>query len=296
MADLTYISVVSPSETALKKLSGADIAVYGCKKRGAEFIFGVKDKDIQKVFAIFKKPCYNIRTEKKSVRGRFLSALALRAGAAFGALAFAVAAYAAGFFVLRIEVTGSGDYLAPLVKEIVEAEGAGIGKPFSALNAPVAAGRILSLPGVVFCDLKKQGSVLVVDVEAESGAESGAVMGPLKADRSGVVSNIVAICGVPAVAAGTAVKKGDILIEAKCAVGEDFMPCLAVGYAELECSQKAEYFVEDDSEESIKRAYASLLLGDDGIIEARHSLREAEGGFSVVMEIKYLHRISINLT
>lgn len=50
--NLTVISIISTAEGALRKLKKADIAAYDCKKQGAEFIFGVKDKDTRKVFAL----------------------------------------------------------------------------------------------------------------------------------------------------------------------------------------------------------------------------------------------------
>ena len=60
------ISIVSTAEGALRKLKKAGIAVFNCKKEGASFVFEVKDKDTQKVFAIFDKPCYNVTVVKRS--------------------------------------------------------------------------------------------------------------------------------------------------------------------------------------------------------------------------------------
>ena len=104
---LTEISVVATAEAALKRLKKAGIAAYACKKRGAYFIFCVKDKDIEKAFAIFDKPCYNICVVKNSVRRRFLSLAKLRAGLFVGAAAFVALAVFANTFVLKIEDTSA---------------------------------------------------------------------------------------------------------------------------------------------------------------------------------------------
>ena len=72
--------------------------------------------------------------------------------------------------------------------------------------------------------------------------------------------------------------------------------CLAVGYAEIECSHTAEYIAPDDSEKSIKEAYASLLLDGEEILSKKHSVSPTDGGVRIIMEVKYLHRISINLS
>ena len=294
MKNLTEINITSPAETALKKLQRANIAVYDCKKRGAEFIFCVKDKDIKKVFAIFAKPCYNVRVGRASLKNRLLGGLILRAGLVAGALIFAVAAYISGFFILKIEVGGSGGYLESVVCRIAREEGASLLKPFSSFDSPVAAGRILSLPGVTFCNISRRGSVLVIDVETEEPFK--AVHAPLVSDVSGRVRKIVAICGTAAVEAGAKVSAGDILIYAGAQAGEEWIEGIAAGFAEIECSATAEYFAPDASDKSIAAAYASLGLQYGDIISKKHSVLPSDGGVRIIMEIEYLHKISINLT
>ena len=295
MTELTRISIVSTAESALKKLQRAQIPVYNCKKEGANFIFCVKDKDIKKVFAIFAKPCYNICIESASRKNRFLKNLVLRAGLIVGAIIFVVAAFISDYYVLKIEVNGSGDYLESIVREIVTEEGAGEWKPFSALDKPVACGRILSLPQVTFCNIQKRGSVLVIDVEVDEAYTESAVREPLVSDVSGTVKNIVAICGTAAVIPGDTVSRGDVLIYANMQVGEDTVESIAVGYAEIECLRTGEYLAPDDSEESIKEAYASLFIEEE-IISASHKLSPVDGGVRIELSVTYLHRISINLT
>ena len=296
MTDLTQISITSTAENAVRKLQRAEIAVYNCKKKGANFIFCVKDKDVKKVFAIFAKPCYNIVTERKSPRKRFLRNLALRAGLVAGAVIFTLAAFFSDYYVLKIEVGGSGAYLQSIVREIVAEEGAGEWKPYKSLDKPVATGRILALPQVTFCNIQKRGSVLVIDVEVDESHTDSVVRAPLKSDVSGKVVNIVAICGTPAVQAGDFVSSGDILIYASILSGEQTVESIAVGYAEIECSSTAEYVAPDDSEKSIKDAYASLLLGGDEIISATHNLSPVDGGVRIELSVTYLHKISINLS
>ncbi len=296
MTDLARISIISAAPPALKKLQKAEIAVYDCKKRGASFIFCVKDKDIKKVFAIFAKPCYNITMERKSAKNRLLGGLFLRAGLVLGALVFAVAAYLSNYFILGIRVEGSGEYLKSVVRKIVEEEGASEWKPFSAFDKPVAAGRILAIPEVTFCNLSRRGSVLVIDVEVEHSVSDRLVREPLVSDVSGTVRRVVAICGTAAVAEGATVSAGDALIYAGAQAGEKWIEGIAAGFAEIECSGKYEYFAPDDTERSIREAYASLKLEAETIISKSHTVKPEEGGVRVIMEIKYLHKISINLT
>lgn len=293
---LTEISVVSTAETALRKLKKAQIAAYSCKKRGAYFIFRVKDKDIEKVFAIFDKPCYNITVAKNSAKRRFLSFAKLRAGLFAGAAAFVALALFANTYVLKIEVSGSGSYLEADVRQIVYDEGAKVCRPFSSLNKAVATGRILALPQVTFCNIEKRGSVLIIDVQVDEEHFGEVNAQALVSDVNGVVRNIVAVCGTAAVSVGDTVKKGDTLIDAHMLSGEESISCIAAGYAEIECARTAEFFAAEESEENLKLAYASVLIENEEILKRKHSVKPCDGGVIYVIDFSYIHKISINLT
>lgn len=296
MTDLTVLSVTSTAETALLKLKKAQIAVFSCKKRGVEFIFSVKDKDIEKVFAIFANPCYNIKAVRKSAKKRALGFIKLRAGLFVGAAAFIALAALSDFYMLRIEVGGSGSYLEPEVRRIVLSEGAGSFRPYSAFNSSRATGRILALPQVTFCNISRKGSVLSVDVRVDPEYSGGSLRENLVSDRAGKVKRVAAICGTAAVKEGDAVEKGDILIFAYTLAGEQKTDCIAAGYVELECSGSSDYFAKSESESELKAAYASLLIEDGKIISKSHTVKPVSGGVVYVLNYSYLHTISINLT
>lgn len=296
MKGLNKISVVSTAESALKKLKRASIPVFDCEKRGADFIFCIKDKHMKKVFAIFQKPCYNIRTEKLSPRGKLADLLVLRAGLIAGAAAFVLAAFISNSYILKIEIGGNGKYLDSEIRSIVLSEGAKEGKPFSAFNTSLATGKILALPQVVFCNIQKKGSTLLIDVRVDEETTGYVTRSPLVSDRKGVVENIVAICGTPAISVGARVNSGDILIFAHNIVGEEKISCLAVGYADLRCTGTAQYFAERDDEASRKEAFASVKIEGEEISSRLLKVLPAEGGVLFEIEYDYLHRVSINLT
>ena len=257
---MAEISVVATAESALKKLKKAEVAVFDCKKRGAEFVFKVKTADVEKVFAIFGKACYNINKVKKPLSERVSSFFKLRAGLVAGAALFAALAVVSNSFILKIEVSGSGKYLEPEVRRIVLDEGAGEFKPFSSLNVSVATGRILALPQVTFCNIEKHGSVLTVD------------------------------------AAGDGVKKGDVLIYAHMLAGDERVSCIAAGYAEILCKGTREFFATEESEENLKAAYASLLIDEESFVERTYKVKPTTDGIIYVMDFTYLHKLSINLS
>lgn len=295
LTDYTRISVTSTAESALKKLKKAEIPVFDCKKQGLEFVFAVKDKDVKKVFAIFQKPCYNVRAKALSPRKRVLAALSRRAGLIFGALAAVVAIMIADCHILRVEVGGSGSYLAPEVERIVALEGGRTFGTFSSLNYAKATGRILALPQVTFCHIEKRGSVLHIDVRTENGASVKAEYSPLVSDADGTVKTLAAVCGTAAVEEGQSVKRGDVLIYPYIETEKGQIPCFAAGFAEIECKRQAEYFAETDSEESLRQAYASLLLETENVIERSYKVKPTADGVVYVIDFTYLHKVSINL-
>ena len=295
MTDITRVCVTSTAETALKKLKKAEISVYDCRKDGASFIFGVKDKQLKKVFAIFSNPCYNIRVTGSSGRTRLFRRAATRAGLIAGAFVFITAAAVSNSFVFKISVSGSGAYLSPEVKRIIYESGA---KEFSTCNrfdAPAATGKILALPQVTFCNIEKRGSILRVDVQVDEEHGGAVNPSPLVSDRDGTVKNIVAVCGTAQFAVGDKVKKGDVLISNTVTVGEEQTKSLAAGYAEIECSGKAEYFAESESDENLKSAYSSVLLEADKVLTRSHTVKPTDGGVIYVIEFTYLHKLSINI-
>lgn len=296
MTDLTGIKIVGTAESALKKLKKAGIGVYNCKKDGACFIFFVKDKDIEKAFAIFDKPCYNIKVHKKSKIKRALSLIALRAGLIAGAVLFTLLAVLSDFYILKIEVSGSGSYLSPEVRRIVSDEGAREFGRYSLFNTSTATGKILALPQVTFCNIYKKGSVLIVDVQVDPENYNSVNVKPLISDVDGIVRNIVAICGTAAVSVGDEVRKGDTLINAFNTDGENVTNCIAVGYAEIESRRSFEYFAESESDESLKEAYSSLLLEDENILEKKYAVKPTDGGVLYVIDCVFLHKVSINLS
>lgn len=294
--NMAEISVVSTAEGALKKLKKAQIAVFDCKKRGAEFVFKVKTADVEKVFAIFDKACYNISEIKKPLSARVSSFFKLRAGLVAGALLFAAVAVLSNSFILKIEVSGSGKYLEQEVRRIVLDEGAGEFKPFASLNFSAATGRILALPQVTFCNIERRGSVLAVDVQTDEEHYGTADLKELVCDCAGTVKNIVAICGTAAVAAGDGVKKGDVLIYAHMLAGDKQVGCIAAGYAEILCRDTREFFAAEESEENLKAAYASLLIDEEDLIERSYKVKPTTDGIIYVMDFTYLHKLSINLS
>ncbi len=109
MNNIVEFQVTATLETALKKLSKANIAVYKLKKRSSRVQFGVRQEYIEKVFAIFSHPCYNTVIVKKSGVERLKIFVKRRFGLLVGGALFGAEAVISGNAVLKIKVGGSGD-------------------------------------------------------------------------------------------------------------------------------------------------------------------------------------------
>jgi hypothetical protein len=101
-SDVATLKITSSVQTALLKLKRAKLTVYDCQKQGASFIFCVKDKDIEKVFAIFKNPCYNITVLQRSKKFRLLNNIVMRFGLVIGCALFVFLSALSNTFVLKI--------------------------------------------------------------------------------------------------------------------------------------------------------------------------------------------------
>ena len=295
MNNLTCISVNATTEVAIRKLKKENIPLFNCKTEGAKFIFYVKDEHVKKVFVIFAKPCYNIKVVYESKRKRFVKALVNRVGLIVGAVVFLIAAVYSNSLVFKISVVGSGSYLSAEAKRIVYEMGV---KEFSSCRTfdyPAATGKILSLPQVTFCNIAKRGSILEIDIEVDDEHYESISNGDLVSDRSGTIKKVVTICGTAATAEGAVVKAGDVLIGAYTLVNEEYLPSIACGYVELECSGRAEYPADCESEENLKNALASVNLQAEEILTRTATATASDGGVVYIIDFTYLHKLSINL-
>lgn len=295
MADLVLVRVSAPPETAIKKLARAKIAAFRLKKQGVHTTFWVGYKTLEKVFAIFAHPCYNVCVIKYgAVRSAFARAAA-RAGALVGAAAFVAVVVAAQRFVFRIDVTGSGAHLAPQVVAILSGEGISVGRPCGKVSPSVTA-RIMALPAVTFCSVQKRGTAVIVDVECGSGGISPSPRVPLLSPVSGVVERLVALCGTPRAEEGQSVSVGDELISPCYAgpSGEEY-PCLCAGYAHIRVRASICVAAEEESDSGLAAALAAAELYAEGAEVLSHRVRAVSQGVVYQVDFTYIYTASINM-
>ena len=283
-------------ETALKKLSKANIAVFKLKKRDLKVYFSVREEYEQKVFAIFSHPCYNICIRRKSAKKRLKEFLGKRFGLLVGAAAFIAVCVLANSFVLKIEVVGSGSYLSSQIVAAAEECGAKRGTLCTALDKPLLTSRILALPNVTFCSVQKKGSFLVIEVQTENQDWQFTDKKSLVSDCEGEIYSIVALSGTAEKSQGEKVSVGETLIGAyRLTESGESQPALAVGFVKIKRSGSLTLFFDSESEENKAAALAATALYSESVLEKSFKVSPCEGGVNYDVTFTYISTLTINM-
>lgn len=296
MKNLTRVRVTATVETVIKKLSKAQIRVFNVEKKGAYTHFFVGHNYVEKVFAIFSHPCYNIAITKISPVQSLVQRLCWRIGAAVGCGLFFATVIFSQFCVFKIQVVGSGDYLAPQVEAILASCGVRAGSVFPEKDFSEAEAKVMALPSVTFCSFSKRGFVVVADVECNEEDDRTANYSPLRSDVGGEVVKIISVCGTPLVSVGDKVGRGDELIGAYY-VAEDGQEnsCLCVGYAVISVSASVLSRAESESDEALENAFAATrLYGEDSEVLS-YTVKTTSEGVIYTVDFTYLHTVSVNM-
>ena len=240
---------------AVEKLSRAGIEVFSARLNEKNSItLQVNRKDLQKVFAILRGSCYNIKKVRPRGVSRAIAVAVKRAGLLAGALAFVLGTLLFERTILSVRIVGSGAYYAAEVSDVLARGGV---KRFGSLPKDTSqmTAEILSLPRVSFCTIGKKGGVLTVTVEVtdENGHRAS---GPLASPVSGTVEELVVVRGTACVAVGDAVSAGGMLVSDEVAVGEETRKVLVIARAKIAYFFSAEY--EADEEGALSRAQAEF--------------------------------------
>lgn len=296
MNNIVCFEVTATMETALKKLSKANIAVYKLKKRSSRVQFGVRQEYVEKVFAIFSHPCYNTVIIKNSGVTRLKLFLQKRFGLIAGAVVFIAAAVISGNTVLKIKIVGNGGYLERQIISIASECGAREWSFCRNLDAPLMQSKIMALPDVNFCSVKRDGAYLLIDVRTEEEHTSKADCKPLTANVSGEVYRLVAICGTPERKEGDGVSVGEVLIGAyELSADGERIPCLAVGFAEIKAKAEISLFYGEESEQNAQSALKAAALYSDTVLERSYTVSPCEGGVKYEVSFTYLKRVAVNM-
>ena len=286
-------------ERALFRLKQAGITLYNVKKtQKNEMVFSVDKKDIEKVFAIYPKVCYNrngyapytTRLVRAEGLEKLLSFFKKRSLFLAGAILFCACTLFADSFVLGVQIVGSKVYRREVY---IALEEHGI-KPFARYDnkqTDMICSSLLSLQGVEFCSVKKEGLYVRVELRVDDTPNVGFAQGDMVAKHTGEIKAITALSGTPLK------KKGDKVFAGETLVGGWFVPAEGeqVRVDVIACVSIAcvyEERIQAESEESaFAQAYLALSLSKNDTIIRRETV-PCEEGFLVKIEYVAIEKMN----
>ncbi len=287
-------------ERALLRLKRAGIALYRVQKiQKNAILFTVKKKDIQKVFAIYPNVCYN-SSESSPYQVRKMGSVGVgkavefcknRTGVLLGLLAFAVCTLAADGLVFGVDFVGSAVYARETL-QILKEHGVQAYAFYPKGKEDLIAARLLRLPDVEFCSVKKQGHRVVVETHLGQTDQVEQEQGAMIAKYSGVIV-------AQSVLRGSALKKiGDTVAVGETLVGDWFeteegeqVRVQPIARVRIACTYEGLYEASD-AEEAFCSAYLLLGLQETGEITQKEI---TQTGTAFHVKINYLITQTVNL-
>lgn len=277
-------------ERALLRLRRAKIPVYEVVKTDKnELRFCARKNDLEKIFAIYPKVCYNIGeyapytvTRLGAVGvGKWIEGALSRIGFCIGVLLFGGLTAYCKDYAFDVEFSGSDVYAREAYIAMEEC-GIELGKRYRAQNADLFCAKMISLSGVEFCSIKKVGLKLRVDVRTSPVRTEYASAGVMQAKHAGKLTELTVL-------RGTALKKtGDEVTAGETLVGDWFLTeggeqvrVELIARARISCTYASEIAAADE-QTAFAEAYLNAGLGAEDTIEEK-SVEKTENGYLVTL-------------
>ncbi len=287
-------------ERAILRLKRAGIPLYSLKKvEKTVILLRVERKDVQKVFTMYPKLCYNNSTPAPYTvtdlgevgLAKTLRFCRERAGLLLGALAFAVLTLAADRLVLGVDVVGYPAYARECRLALAE-QGVKPYRVYPTGKEELVTAKLLSLPGVEFCSVQKIGNRVRVEIRYSPLTTTTLQKEGMYSIREGTLVELTVLRGTPLKKAGESVSKGEPLVGNWFSTEEGGQVSVEpIARARIACVYEEVFNVENE-ERALAEGYLALnLTAEDEIVE--WTATKAEEGYLV--KISYLCLQKVNL-
>lgn len=207
-------------ERALLKLRRAKIPLFHVEKlQKNQIVFHVMKKDVEKVFAIYPKVCYN-KPDYRAYRvqslgavgfGKYVETLKRRVGLVLGGLLGLSVVLASQPLVLAVDFVGTSVY-ARETYQTLEEVGIKRFSPYKAGEEDSVCARLLALDGVEYCSVQKIGHRVVVETRLSPFPKTQTKTGVMRATRTGEIVSMTVLRGSPLKKVGETVQQGETLV------------------------------------------------------------------------------------
>ena len=277
-------------QRALLRLRRAGISLFLVTRIDEKTLrFCVWKKDVEKVFAIYPKACYNIGdyspytvTELGAVGiGKVAEKARARIGFGLGIVLFcAVTAYLSDY-AFGVEFTASSVYAREAYLAMEECNIA-LGKRYNHQNADAFCAKMTALDGVEFCSIKKSGLKLYVDVRLSPVQTQYFQKGVMQAKHTGILTALTVLRGSALKKIGEEVQAGETLVGDWYSTEEGGQVRVElIARARIACTYKAE-ITAGTEEEAFALAY--LDAGLENVENTKEKkIEKTDGGFLVTI-------------
>ncbi len=284
-------------ERALLRLKRRGIPVYNVEKRKKnQILFQVNEKDSEKVFAIYPNVCYNNcvyspyfvqRMESEGIR-KYIQLAKRRVGILLGGLLCVVLVLLADPLIFGVEFSGTDIYAREAVTALEEA-GITLFSPYVSGREDMVCAKLLSLPDVEFCSVKKVGHRVVVEVRTSPFPTPQTKTGSMQAQNSGRIVGMTVLRGSPLKKLGDTIARGDVL------VGDWFedvdggqVRVEIIARVRIACTWAGEIEAAS-AEEAFAKAYLALELSPTDVLTSR-TITENNGLYLVSFAYERVER------
>ena len=277
-------------QRALLRLRRAGISLFLVTRTDEKTLrFCVWKKDVEKVFAIYPKVCYNIGdyspyivTELGAVGfGKAVETARSRIGFCLGILLFCAGTAYVSDYAFGVEFTASSVYAREAYLAMEECNIA-LGKRYEHKNADAFCAKMMALEGVEFCSIKKSGLKLYVDVRLSPVQTQYFQKGVMQAKHTGILTALTVLRGSALKKIGEEVQAGENLVGDWYSTEEGGQVRVElIARARIACTYKAEITAKTE-EEAFALAYLDAGLANVESMKEK-KIEKTDGGFLVTI-------------
>ena len=287
----TYLIKGLNLDRLINTLKNRKIDLYNIKKIANNRLYlTVNFSDRQKVFAIAKELCYNIK--KLREKGRFFPLVsAVRSfGLIIGAIIFCCFSIVTDDLLFDFTFTGSGSVYSNQVKEYLYSNGVKPMVRFSSLDLQrLEDGILASSDRLSFASCQKRGNRLIVNLvlsKEHVKTQDGNIYS-LASDCDGVIESIKVYRGTAVKAVGDEVRVGELIVDGYATVKEQTVKINVIAAVTILSKTQVVYRSDKSGQESNALLFAQAALDGFEIIDFDCAVDSDGGSYIYTVTARY---------